>query len=964
MPRPAGGKKNTHHHKHEGGLVGPGKKVTKQKSGGQLNGNHKVAVPDEPLPGTVPAQTATNYQANNVSTSSLSDPTATPPIDSRRGALKKRDSEESYDVLADRSTTTLGAIDDPTSGSQSLSSKPRNIPVASHLQIITSILRTSPICDTVAILVFLLGLPPIFLTIVQALFASLTLMPPSGVSAGSLLSLLDVFQGSAGPPSLATMVVMDAICLGLWLCLWNWARSFALDFAQMHIALTLGSGNSMKDGQVGTICFAIILSLHTLRSKGVRRFAYGRLIPGKLLSYGAFAQLAPLLPEERDMGHPDELVNWVTSLFAIHIISQALMAFVRRRVSSTSSESSTTTKSSRRVDPEAATTSLHQELNTANHTVVSTGVDGVSATSSNLKDNKDKIPSAKRKRRQANQVRSRQPFWAAVASTKVHVLREYEQKVNLSKTAGTLEGTLDVTDSDELVWVTHVDSASICFEAANISLPVHDQESSLPKHSRPFFIRINGARWQAVYLDPVTPLDSDERMTHWSGEISGLAPNCTYTCTFVRVDNDEEFAILDVKTPSIDEKDVANNQAPATARQVIRPSSPTSGLRTSIASAELKLSEARNRLLKSKRAHKTGLAKYERDIETLSSRLKSSSDDNKQRQKLLQAEQSIRRTEDATTSITAALDDLAAIPEEEHEEFGSRKQSFEKQRELLAAANESLAAAKTSAKGELSCVQKELTSHTDRRERLASRQARLVEQHDRINHANAKGMNEKDRREAESVAKHTDHQRVEGDYLQYFHSFNQDIQQLREKTSRIWEEIHNYDRQARDQREAMLRNSGPLTPEGVLPGTNPHSQLQASSRPFTFGFQPPPMLPLPGGPHSPEMPQVSPFLPMVKTASSNSFGIRPRSMTNRSLGAGSNYSLEFEDPDPIPPMPSNIDFVEGIGRRGSLNNGRDKSNGSPGVIGGGMPGSPARANHSSPSNHSQGPGGSNHVNTW
>ena len=962
MPRPAGGKKNTHHHKHEGGLVGPGKKVTKQKSGGQLNGNHKAAVPGEPLPGTV-SQTPMNFQANNVSTSSLSEPIGTPPIGSRRGVLKKQDSEESYDVLADRSAPLQGSTDDPAPGSQSLSNKSRHVPAFSHLQIAASILRTSPICDTLAILIFLLGLPSIVLTIVQALFASLTLMPPSGVSAGSLLSFLDGFQGSAGPPSLATMAIMDALCLAAWLCLWNWARSFALDFAQIHIALTLGSGNSMKDGQMNTICTAIVLLLHTIRSKGVRNFVYGRLIPAKLLTHGTFAQLAHLLPEERDMGHSDELVNWLPSLFAIHIISQAIMAVVRRRVSSTSSESSTSTKSSRRVDPEAATTNVHQDSNIANHTVVSTGVDGISSLSSNLKDNKDKVPSAKRKRRQANQVRSRQPFWAAVASTKVHVLREYEQKVNLSKAVGTLEGTLDVSDSDERVWVTHVDPASICFEAANISLPVHDQESSLPKHSRPFFIRINGARWQAVYLDPVTPLDSDERMTHWSGEISGLAPNCTYTCTFVRVDNDEDFAVLVVKTPPIDEKDVANTQAPASARQALRPSSPTSGLRTSIAGAELKLSEARNRLLKSKRAHKAGMTKHERDVETLSSRLKSSSDDNKQRQKLLQAEQSIRRTEDATTSITSALDDLAAIPEEEHEEFGSRRQSFEKRRELLAAANETLAAAKTSAKGELSCVQKDLTSHTDRRERLASRQARLVEQHDRINHANAKGMNEKDRREAESVAKHTDHQRVEGDYLQYFHSFNQDIHQLREKTSRSWEEIHNYDRQAQGQREAMLRNSGPLTPEGFLPGTNPNPQLPASSRPFNFGFQPPPMLPIPGGPHSPEMPQVSPFLPMAKTIS-NSFGVRPRSMTNRSLGAGSNYSLEYEDPDPIPPMPSNIDFVEGIGRRGSLNNGRDNSNGSPGVIGGGIPGSPARANHSSPSNHSQGPGGSNHVNTW
>src|SRR5580700_11380151 len=55
--RPPGTAANQHNSKHENGIVGPGKRIQKQKSNGQLNGNSRSSekVPSTPpLPATPP----------------------------------------------------------------------------------------------------------------------------------------------------------------------------------------------------------------------------------------------------------------------------------------------------------------------------------------------------------------------------------------------------------------------------------------------------------------------------------------------------------------------------------------------------------------------------------------------------------------------------------------------------------------------------------------------------------------------------------------------------------------------------------------------------------------------------------------------------------------------------------------------------------------------------------------------
>ena len=944
MPRNPAAKKNQHNNRHENGLVGPGKRVAKQKSNGQLNGTPKGSVPDEPLPVASVNDSLTTGQPTSSSASACSESRADSTQRPRPLVLKKRDSGSSYDgqEQGPKWETMNGAAVAGQRRPDPVSAKNKSAQDVNAMQIASTILRSCPAGDTVALLIVLLALPSMILTVVQALFASLTLMPGTGVSPISFLSLFDVFQGSAGSPSLGTMGVVDLICFGLWLCLWNWAQSFALDLAQIQIAITLGNGNSGKNGSVNTICFALVLLMHSLRSRGIRRFLISNLIPSNLLSYGRVAEFLQYLPSDSDFGDtPGSPSKW-RSLFAIHILSQALMAFVRRRVSST--QTSATSKPSKRMDTEASagTTTGSETTNpdATGNTFAAAPVDYQPPPTPGFKEGKEKGLTAKKRRRQANQVRSRQPFWAALASTKVHVLREVEHTKGLPAGASNENGGF-AFDQREVVWVTHVDPSSIHFEAVYETEGKQDKEPA--GETKPFFVRINGARWHSVSIDFLgDTMRGEEDSAQWCGVISGLAPNCTYTCSFFAEDDDEEFTSVQVRTPALSESDIASSLAPAPTRQPNRPSSPTTTLKSSISSAEAKLNEARNRLNRTRNQHKKALSRVEREIENVNSRLKSSSDDNKQRQKLLQAERTIRQAEESTNSIDTALDDLETIPEEEIVDFDASKKAYEDQSQLLADASEVLNKAKSDANNELACVNNELSQIATRKERLTGRQAKLNEQHDRITTANAQGLNEKERKAAEASAREGDQKRREVEILDGINTLRRELNSINVLQQECHQQIDAMDRQALSQyRDAMLKDRGPLTPEGELPGT--HSRTN-SSRPFGFGtFQPSSFIPSMAAPEQ----RPSPFFDYARTLPSD--GRRPRSDTNRSAGAASNFSADFEDADPIPPMPSTTDFDNNTGLNGRKSSGssRGQNNGSPaaGVIGGGLR-SPVHGSHS------------------
>lgn len=585
MPRPAGAARKNHHAtRHENGLVFPGKKVVKQKSTGNLNGNPNG-----------PQQSGSSSPSRRPATSAVPPMTAhvangTPDGVTAAGDLKM---EANGQVQVnggcgnDDPVLSNGHAYSPNGGVGSAarfdepSRRPEKatvmapVPKKVHstnsvnpLHLASTILKACPMSDTIAILIFLLQLPPIVLTLVQFLYASMTFMLPAGVTTGTLTSNFDIFQGPAGTPSLSTMIAMDGFCLLVWgLFMWNWARNFAIDLAHVQVAIALGAGSSGDTGGVNVFCITVVLISHLLRSEGIQNFVTEYLLSAKIVSVDSLTKYSYLIPAEFRRKGPSSPPSWIRSLLAVHILAQAGTAIARRSMAKNRSPAKA--KPGKRADTEASAGSQVQ--------VESSGVEPSnalpsSATSDSIlpnttaKDSREKVTSAKKRRRQANEARRIQPFWAALASTKLTVTREYERSTNgnwYSPNHPITEDDVDRASLDSgFIWITSVDSCSIKFAASDFSSSMDDStvggmlDDTMPNiEPDPFYVRVNGAHWAPVSLSKIPKESSEPALVHWRGEISGLAPDCAYTCSFVRFDTDEQICVMSVKTPTAPDTD-------------------------------------------------------------------------------------------------------------------------------------------------------------------------------------------------------------------------------------------------------------------------------------------------------------------------------------------------------------------------------------------------------------------------
>jgi hypothetical protein len=394
-----------------------------------------------------------------------------------------------------------------------------------------------------------------------------------------------------------------------------------------------------------------------------------------------------------------------------------------------------------------------------------------------------------------------------------------------------------VSLDDGLVWITDVDSATIKFAAGDL---VDDTavlsscgNGQLDGDMEPFYVCVNGALWATATICKVSESSNGPSMVQWRGEISGLAPNCAYTCSFVRSDTDEEICAMSVKTPAADDTEqseftrhnypipdqsltniVAVSVVPAPPQPPYRPSSPTTTLKNSIINAEAKLNEKRSRLKKTKNDHKLLISKIRKELDNFNHRLQSGTDENRQKQRLLQLERNIRQTEEATSALEVQLDNMETVPTEELEEWSTHKTEFERQLERFNATKEELTEARLAAAQQVSSVDQELNLVIQKRERLQGRRTRVNEQYERIISANAQGLNERERRAAEQFAREQDHAKLELNFQEQFNSISQSVQDFQLRTSQLWQQASAIEQTIQQQQQQMLLDSGPLTPEG------------------------------------------------------------------------------------------------------------------------------------------------------
>jgi len=838
MPRSSAAGRKNQSNRHENGLVGPGKKVTKQKSNGHLNGspgNGNATGSSTSAPIDLSSSRSASDSAINSSITAAKPGDGTQVDGNGHGLVNGH--SKGVDMACGEAN---GAT--PHHGGMAASASRNGIPKRSGsgasvnpLQLASTILKSCPMYDTIAILIFLLQLPPMVLTCVQFLFASLTFMPPSGGAAGSLSSNFDIFQGPAGTPSMGTMIAMDGFCLLFWgLFMWTWAQNFAIDLAHVQVAITLGGGGSGKNGGVNTLCVGIVLLLHIVRSKGIQEFVTGHLVSAKLISPDLLSQYSNILPAELRRTESQTSPSWLRSLLAVHILAQAGTAMARRAMAK--NRSLAPSRTGKRGDTEASAGSQGQ-ADSALESAASLSSSFVGPDGQLVKDGKDRLTSAKKRRRQANQVRSRQPFWAALASTKVTVMREYEHSRVLSKTArGLTEDDLQGVSLDEgLVWITDVDSSSIRFAAGDLAddalTPSTRDVDHVDSEAEPFYVCVNGALWATATICRVTDSSKGSSIVHWKGEISGLAPNCAYTCSFVRSDTDEEICVMSVKTPATTDAEQAVSSVPTPPQPTYRPSSPTTTLKNSVINAEAKLNEKRSRLKKAKNDHKLLISKIRRELDNYNHRLQSGTDENRQKQRSLQLERNIRQTEEATAVLEEQLDNMENIPEEEMEEWTAQKAEYDRELELFNRTKEEVSEARLASAQEVAALEHELNVVVQKRERLQSRRLRVNEQYERIISANAQGLNERERRAAEQFAREQDHAKMEANFHEQFASISQSVQDFQLRTSQLWQQASAIEQSIQQQQQQMLLDSGPLTPEGNLPGTNPVIETTTTSGP-------------------------------------------------------------------------------------------------------------------------------------
>jgi hypothetical protein len=669
---------------------------------------------------------------------------------------------------------------------------------AGPVSFLFTVLRSCPLYDTIAILIVLLQLPPTFLSLIHILFATLTFVPPSSTGHTSF-SWTDIFEGSMGTPSVATLVAVDVLVLMVWLFLWSPLQDLSLDLAQTVIALTLGGGTSARDAGFKNlmVCLGIIGVSHFGRQSGVKQSGFRFLFSGSPDSDD------PLEPQKHKRSNDHGPHKWIRTILAVHILTQGVVRYIRdwyvRRERRDVKGNA--------FDPEAANGAVQ----------VDSAVDGAAV-----------VPTAespinpKKKKKASAQVRIRQPLWAALASTKIVMAKEYETSRAAAESAGA-----NATDANNLgnapfhaepdkIWITYVGSDEVCFQTSNFSyqppsdlftakagVDGADRDKSGVDRTKPIYVRVNGNIWQLIRVNPAPEEEQsagaggsgkrDEQS--WNGEVFGLAPMNNYELEFLStVDNTVLFS-TGIRTTQgalpLPETSIPKLSTVSAPRST-RPDSPTTTLKTSILTAEAKLNEERARQRQARKEQKNKLLTEKKAIDKLVSIISSSGgNDDRLRQKVQQSNLHAKQAEDAIASLTAKLRELDESEDVDEEvKWKGAKAAYTAQKDRHQVARKDFHDAKATADKTLSALTSELQALQQKRERMQARIAKLQGEYERITDANARGLDEAQRREAEKKAKLEERLRIEKGYQERTSEVVQRCGEMQTALQSLWGSIH------------------------------------------------------------------------------------------------------------------------------------------------------------------------------
>lgn len=614
-----------------------------------------------------------------------------------------------------------------------------------------TVLRSCPLHDTIAILIILMQLSPFALSSIYTLFTLLTFVPPPTTSSG--LSINEIFDGF-GAPNLWTLVGLDLFFLIVFAFMP--LQDLILEFAQVVVAMTLGGGASSRGGTTHNIflCVGIVLINHFGQHQSLGRYSNFKTLLGT--PWGTPDADDPLEPGPNvyERKGPRGLFR---SVLAIHILVQGLVRYVRdwylrREKRDLLSQSQS--------DPEAGKTPTLAVDPATEGGFPPTDTDpNRQATSS--------MASSKKRRKQSHQVRIRQPLWAALASTKIVMVKEYELSHAASESAGSNAtdihnlGNAPFNTQPGQIWICYVGCDEVCFNTSHFpDLPPTETEDengagkgpSYIDKTKPFYVRVNNAIWQPTRIIPVDNGEEEGTPgTRWTGDIYGLTPMSNYECEFVSTRTDEVIFSTSIRTIPAKTKDADAVKAGA-ARSQYRHESPATTLRTSIAGLEAKLGDEKARLKALRKENNRKTNSVKKEIDRLTSAVQSAGgNDEKLRQKIAQNMTQQKQAEQAMEELQEQLKELGTIPEEVVAEFCKKQAEYSSEKALFDKARAAFKSFQSSIEHETKALADEQTSLAAKRTKVAARLKKVDGEHARITDANARGLDEAERRRQESA---------------------------------------------------------------------------------------------------------------------------------------------------------------------------------------------------------------------
>lgn len=768
MPRASNAKRqsgagaaNQRDTRHENGLVGPGKRAaTKKKSRPSLNHDASAKiVPDEdasPLPSPLPPSITNgngNASANgNGNGKARIDTMGHDTSRSAEASLPRRGSLGAYSESSSAESmstgTGAGSADAQHAHRQIDVNATKNVDVhrdpGGPLEFAATVLRALPLCDTLAILILLMQVPTVALSAIYMAFTFLTFVPPVTTSSGMNINLAEIFDYTSTMPSLVTTLCMDVFIMLVWLFLMPPVQAAILDLAKPVIAVTLGGGSTSRDGNSRSVttCFLLVIASHVLRGTRLHWSRATRLLPPEWrFGYSMDDTLDVMQGFDKRGPH-----GWIKSILAIHILTQGIVRYIRewylRREKSNAS-------SHGQSDPEAGKS-----------TTESTG-DGSLAAETDATQQHAATSSSKKRRKQSTQVRLQQPLWAALASTKIVMVKEYELSHAASESAGNTAadihnlGSAPFDSQAEQVWISYVGYDEVCFntshfdDVADADGKGHPERPTGADTSKPFYVRINNAFWQPTRIYRVEGQDGPGSRSHrWCGDIYGLRPLSKYVCEFVKTQTGEVIFSTSIRTVQAPNKELEGIPSPAVNGQTsLRPDSPATTLKSTINAQNEKLSDEKGKLKSLRKDWKSRVSALKKENDKLDNAIQSGgSNDDKLRQKVIQQESQRDQADKEISDLADTLQAFETAPEGLHERKKQGEKAWSAEKSIFDSASKEFKDFKSGLAADVKGKEDEQSGLQTKRNKMAARITKVDTEMARITDANNRGLDEAERR--------------------------------------------------------------------------------------------------------------------------------------------------------------------------------------------------------------------------